>query len=155
MAKGPSLAGHWPGEAKERQRVAYQRPLPGLSANGEYMTIIYVGTISLGGNLRLADGHSCDRNGRADGLLARRPRAPAAARSRTVRGPAPAAAAGATAGKGRTGRYGTAPARSTARNGPAGGSAAAPPPAGTRRAQPKRNAGRTGKPGAARPQLAK
>ncbi len=50
VAKGPSLAGHWPGEALERQRVAYQRPLPGLSANGEYVTIIYVGTISLGGN---------------------------------------------------------------------------------------------------------
>jgi hypothetical protein len=93
----------------DRQRGAYQGPLPGLSANGEYVTIIYVGTISLGGNLRLADGHSCDRNGRADGLLARRTRAPAAARSRTVRAP-PRLRRPGHGRKGPDGRYGAGPA---------------------------------------------
>ena len=136
----PSLAGHWPGEALERQRVAYHRPLPSLSANGEYVTQIYVGTISLGGNLPPADGYSCDRNGRG----------------RRLSGASPARAGGGPVAHSSGPRPPAAAAGGTARKDPAGRSGGGPAPG--RDAQgATENAGSTGspgKPGAARPQLA-
>ena len=149
----------------ERQRIDYQRPLPGLSANGEYVTIIYVGIINLGGNLHLADGNSCDRNGRADGpsgapparagggQAAHSPAAAAPPRPRPLgKGPAGRSAAAPPARErpGRTSAAVPPPARRTARKGPAGRSAAAPPRPDAQGAT--ENAGRTGQPGAARPQ---